>query len=76
LHGPLIPLLEKIMSSALYAVAYLLLIAGVSYLAYLSHIPESYIVAIAMIMLGIAVVSGMESARERNSQYRRRQDLY
>jgi hypothetical protein len=64
------------MSSALYAGAYLLLIAGVSYLAYLSHIPESYIVAIAMIMLGIAVVSGMESARERNSQYRRRQDLY
>jgi hypothetical protein len=53
-----------------------LLIAGVSYLAYLSHIPESYIVAIAMIMLGIAVVSGMESARVRNSQYRRRQDLY
>jgi len=50
------------MSSALYGGAYLLLIAGVSYLAYLSHIPESYIVAIAMIMLGIAVVSGMESA--------------
>jgi hypothetical protein len=54
----------------------LLLIAAVSYLAYLSHIPESYIVAIAMIMLGIAVVSGMESARERNSSYRRRQDFF
>ena len=64
------------MSSALYGVAYLLLIAGVSYLAYLSHIPESYIVAIAMIMLGIAVVSGMESARQRNSSYRRRQDFF
>jgi hypothetical protein len=76
LHGPLIPLWSEIMSSALYAGAYLLLIAGVSYLAYLSHIPESYIVAIAMIMLGIAVVSGMESARERNSSYRRRQDFF
>jgi hypothetical protein len=64
------------MSSALYGGAYLLLIAAVSYLAYLSHIPESYIVAIAMIMLGIAVVSGMESARERNSSYRRRQDFF
>ena len=64
------------MSSALYGGAYLLLIAGVSYLAYLSHIPGSYIVAFAMIMLGIAVVSGMESARERNSSYRRRQDFF
>jgi hypothetical protein len=65
------------MSSALYAGAYLLLVAGVSYLAYLSHIPESYIVAIAMIMLGIAVVSVIESARAKSAtQYRRRQDLY
>ena len=64
------------MSSTLYAAAYLLLVAGVSYLAYLSHIPEPYIVAIAIIMLGIAVVSGMESARRRNSEYRRRPSLY
>jgi hypothetical protein len=64
------------MSSALYAAAYLLLIAGVSYMAYLSHIPESYIVAIAIIMVGIGVVSGMESARLKNSEYRRRPELY
>jgi hypothetical protein len=64
------------MSSALYGAAYLLLIAGVSYMAYLSHIPESYIVAIAIIMVGIGVVSGMESARLRNSEYRRRPELY
>ncbi|NYF88442.1 hypothetical protein RBB79_02830 [Tunturiibacter empetritectus] len=64
------------MSSALYAAAYLLLIAGVSYMAYLSHIPESYIVAIAIIMVAIGVVSGMESARLRNSEYRRRPGLY
>jgi hypothetical protein len=64
------------MSSAFYVFAYLLVIAGVSYLAYLSHIPESYIVAIAVIMLGIGVVSGMESARLKNSEYRRRPGLY
>jgi len=64
------------MSSAFYVVAYLLVIAGVSYLAYLSHIPESYIVAIAVIMLGIGVVSGMESARLRSSGYRRGPGVY
>jgi hypothetical protein len=64
------------MSSALYVFAYLLLIAGVSYLAYLSHIPEAYIVAIAVIMVGIGVVSGMESARLRSSHYRRGPGLY
>jgi hypothetical protein len=57
------------MSSALYAVGYLLVIAVVSYLAYLSHIPEPYIVAIVVIMLGIGVVSGIENAREKNLKY-------
>ena len=64
------------MSSALYAAAYLLLIAGVSYLAYMSHIPESYIIAIAIIMVAIGVVSGMESARLRNTHLRRGPGLY
>ncbi|WP_158943896.1 hypothetical protein [Granulicella sp. S190] len=64
------------MSSVLYVAGYLVLIAGVSYLAYLSHIPESYIVAIAAILLGIGVVSGMESVRLKNSHYRRRPGVY
>ena len=64
------------MSAALYAIAYLLVVAGVSYLAYLSHIPEPYIVVIAIIMLGIGVVSGMETARQKNTNERRRPRLY
>jgi hypothetical protein len=57
------------MSVVLYAVGYLLLVVAVSYLAHLTHIPESYIVAIAVIMLGIGVVNGMESARQKDSNY-------
>jgi NhaP-type Na+/H+ or K+/H+ antiporter len=57
------------MSFAFYAVVYLLLVAGVSWLAYLSHIPEPYIVAIAVIMLGIGVMNGMESAGHKHSDY-------
>jgi hypothetical protein len=44
------------MSFGIYAVGYLILIAGVAYLAHLMHIPQHYIVAIAVIMLGVGVV--------------------
>ncbi len=57
------------MSSALFAIVYLFLIALVSYLAYHSHIPEPYIVGIVVIMLGIGVVSGFENAREKHTNY-------
>ena len=57
------------MSSALYAVGYLLVVVVVSYLAYLSHIPEAYILAIDVIMIGIGVVSGIENARQKDSNY-------
>jgi xanthine/uracil permease len=55
------------MSSAFYAAGYLLVIACVCYLADLSHIPEPYIAAIAVIMVGIGVVSGVETARQKHS---------
>jgi hypothetical protein len=61
------------MSSALYAVGYLLLVVGVSYLAHLSHIPNSDILAIDIIMLGIGVVMGMEHAHQRDSTYQKRE---
>jgi hypothetical protein len=57
------------MSSALYAIGYLLLVAAVSYLAYLSHIPQAYIFAIDVIMLGIGVVTGIENAHQKDSNY-------
>jgi hypothetical protein len=54
------------MSFGLYAVGYLILIAGVAYLAHLMHIPEHYIIAIALIMLGIGVVTGVQSTRQKD----------
>ena len=64
------------MSSALYAVGYLLLVAAVSYLAYLSHIPESYVLAIAVIMLGIGVVTGIENAHQKDSDFWQKHSRY
>ena len=41
------------MSFGIYAIGYVILIAGIAYLAHLMHIPQHYIVAIALIVLGI-----------------------
>jgi len=54
------------MSFALYAVGYLILICGVAYLAHLMHILHNYIVAIALIMFGIGVVTGVQSTRHKD----------
>jgi len=57
------------MSSAFYAVGYLLLVVVVSCLAYLSHIPVSYIFAMDVIMLGLGVLLGLENVRQKDTHY-------
>ncbi len=54
------------MSFGLYAVGYLFVIAGVAYLAHLLRIPESYIVAGVIIMIGIGIVSAVQNTRQRD----------
>jgi hypothetical protein len=69
-YGPLYFLFgRKTMSSALYAVGYLLLVTTISYLAYLSHIPEAYIFAMDVIMLGLGVMLGLENAHQKDTHY-------
>jgi hypothetical protein len=54
------------MSFGIYAVGYLILIVGVAYLAHLMHIPDHYIVAGAIILLGIGVVTGVQTTRQKD----------
>ncbi len=54
------------MSFAIYAVGYLILIAGVAYLAHLMHIPQTYIIAVVVILLGIGVVTGVTNTRHKD----------
>jgi len=51
------------MSFGIYAIGYLILIIGVAYLAHLMHIPQAYIVAIAIIMFGAGILSGVQRTR-------------
>jgi hypothetical protein len=54
------------MSFGIYAAGYLILIIGVAYLAHLMHIRESYIVAGAIILFGIGIVTGVQKTRSRD----------
>jgi hypothetical protein len=54
------------MSFGIYAVGYLILIVGVAYLAHLMHIPERYIIAGAIILFGIGVVTGVQTTRQKD----------
>ena len=54
------------MSFGIYAVGYLILIVGIAYLAHLMHVPQHYIVAIGIILLGIGVVTGVQRTRAKD----------
>jgi hypothetical protein len=54
---------ENAMSFGIYAVGYLIFIIGVAYLAHLLHVRETYIVAGAIILFGIGIVTGVQRTR-------------
>jgi hypothetical protein len=54
------------MSFGIYAVGYLILIIGLAYLAHLMHIPQAYIVAGGIILLGIGIVTGVKNTRQKD----------
>ena len=54
------------MSFAIYVVGYLIVIGGLVYLAHLMHIPQAYIAAVAIILAGIGIVTGVKSTRQRD----------
>jgi hypothetical protein len=55
------------MSFGIYAIGYLILIVGLAYLAHLLHIPQSYIVAGVIILVGVGIVTGVQSTRQKDS---------
>jgi cell shape-determining protein MreD len=51
------------MSIGVYALGYLLVIVGVAYIAHLLHIPQTWIGAIVVVLLGIGLLSGAQTLR-------------
>jgi uncharacterized membrane protein len=54
------------MSFALYTLGTLILIAGLIYVAHLVHMPEKWVIAIAVILLGAGIMGGVSSTRQKD----------
>jgi hypothetical protein len=54
------------MSFAIYAVGTLILIAGLVYVAHLAHVPERWIIAVALLVLGAGIMGGVSSTRQKD----------
>jgi hypothetical protein len=54
------------MSFGLYALGFVILIGGLIYGAHLMHVPPRWIAVGAIVLLGIGIVTGVQSTRQRD----------
>jgi hypothetical protein len=54
------------MSFGIYAAGYAIVIVGLIYGAHLIHVPPHWIVAGAIVLLGLGVLSGVKATRQRD----------
>jgi hypothetical protein len=54
------------MSFGLYALGFLIVIGGLIYGAHLMHVPTHWIAVGAIVLLGIGIVTGVQSTRQKD----------
>ncbi len=54
------------MSFGIYIVGYVILIAGLVYAAHLMHIPQHWILAGAIVLVGLGVLTGVKNTRQKD----------
>jgi uncharacterized membrane protein YiaA len=54
------------MSFALYLVGYVIFIIGLSIGAHLLHVPPRWIAVVDIVLIGLAIVGGAKSTRQRD----------
>ena len=55
------------MSYTLYVVGFLIVIGGLIYGAFLLHIPTQWIVVGSVVLIGIAILTGVKATRQKDS---------
>jgi len=55
------------MSYFLYVVGYMIVIGGLIYGAILLHVPTQWIVVGSVVLLGIAILTGVKTTRQKDS---------
>jgi hypothetical protein len=56
----------EIMSFGLYALGFLIVIGGLIYGAHLMHVPAHWIAVVAIVLLGIGIVTGVQNTRQKD----------
>jgi hypothetical protein len=56
------------MSFVLYSIGFAILIAGLIYAAHLMHVPTQWIAMLAIVLLGIGILSGVKATRQKDPQ--------
>jgi hypothetical protein len=54
------------MSFGLYLLGFIILIGGLIYGAVLLHVPSQWIVVMTIVLLGIAILKGVQSTRQKD----------
>ena len=54
------------MSFGIYAIGYAIVICGLIYAAHLMHMPVHWIVAGAVVLLGVGILSGVKATRQKD----------
>lgn len=54
------------MSFKIYSIGFLLVTGGLTYGAYLMHIPARWIVAGAIVLLGLGILTGVKATRQKD----------
>jgi len=54
------------MSYGLYVAGFLIVIGGLIYAAVLMHVPAPWIVACSIVLVGIAVLTGVKATRQKD----------
>jgi uncharacterized membrane protein len=55
------------MSFGLYAIGFAIMLGGLIYGAHLMHMPTSWIVVCAIVLLGVGILSGVKATRQKDS---------
>ena len=54
------------MSFGLYVIGFAILIGGLTYAAYLAHMPTHWIVVGAIVLLGVGILSAVKATRQKD----------
>lgn len=55
------------MSFGIYAAGFAIMIGGLAYAAHLVHLPTHWIVAGAVVLIGVGILSGVKAMRQKDS---------